>query len=385
MTEPLAIVLITTSFPISGNGSEAAGSFVSDLVEELGKHVKVRVVAPGTSAGREVWCHGVEVFRYPAPDKPLSTLKPWRPDDLLALRTVMQEGRDMTRAAVAAGPTAHVLALWALPSGHWAREVWRESGVPYSVWTLGSDIWSLGRIPMVRGWLRRVLKDAQHCYSDGLKLAEDTRRIAGREVSFLPSTRRIDRSRKALLKSEPPYRLLFLGRWHPNKGIDLLLQALALLGEEDWRRIESLRICGGGPMDLLVKQGVAGLQALGRPVELAGYLDKSAAEEVIVAADYLLIPSRIESIPVVFSDAIKLGCPVLVSPVGDLPQLVGDSPQCGLIAAAVDAESWSRLLSRALTRRPAEFAAGVADRAGRFDLAKLASSIARQHGAKQRG
>lgn len=48
MSAPRALVLIATSFPILGDGSEAAGSFVSDLAEELAKHPPVRVVAPGT-------------------------------------------------------------------------------------------------------------------------------------------------------------------------------------------------------------------------------------------------------------------------------------------------------------------------------------------------
>ena len=183
-----AIVLVTTSFPILGDGSEAAGSFVSDLAEELAKHLPVRVVAPGAHSTREHWADNVEVFRFAAPDKPLSTLKPWMPSDLLAIRRVLAAGEAATREAANAGPTAHILALWALPSGHWARRVSRQAGVPYSVWTLGSDIWTLGRIPVVRSHLRRVLRDAHTCYSDGLKLADDTRAICGREVEFLPST-----------------------------------------------------------------------------------------------------------------------------------------------------------------------------------------------------
>lgn len=384
MSGSAALVMATTSFPIRGDGSEAAGSFVSDLAEELGQRMPVRVVAPGTGSGREAWCPGVEVFRYAAPGKPLSTLKPWLPRDLLALRAVMREGLTMTRAAVTAGPTAHVLALWALPSGHWAREVSRELGTPYSVWTLGSDIWSLGRIPLVRRWLRRVLAHAHTCYSDGLKLAEDTRWISGRAVSFLPSTRRIDRHRTSPLRSSPPYRLLFLGRWHHNKGVDLLIDALGMLGDDDWQRIESVHICGGGPLEPLVKQGVAALRAARRPVELRGFLDKAAAEDAILAADYILIPSRIESIPVVFSDAIKLGCPVLASPVGDLPRLVGAAPACGLLAESVDAGACSALVSRALGEPAERFAEGMANLARQFDLAALARGIADRHGVERR-
>ena len=174
-----AIVLVTTSFPIHGDGSEAAGSFVSDLTEELARREPVRVVAPGATSAREQWSVGVEVFRFAAPERPLSTLKPWNPADLMAIHQVLRAGLDATRDAARAGATAHILALWALPSGYGARRAARESGVPYSVWTLGSDIWTLGRIPLVRGYLRGVLREARTCYSDGLRLAVDTRRIGG--------------------------------------------------------------------------------------------------------------------------------------------------------------------------------------------------------------
>src|SRR5690606_15493109 len=122
-------------------------------------------------------------------------------------------------------------------------------GVDYSVWTLGSDIWTLGRIPFLRGHLHRVLAEARHCFSDGVRLAADTRAIAGREVEFLPSTRNILGSVRGEVRPSPPWRLLFLGRWHPNKGIDLLLEALAGLNDDDWARVESMTICGGGPLD----------------------------------------------------------------------------------------------------------------------------------------
>ncbi len=260
MTVP-CLVLVTTSFPIAGDGSEAAGSFVSDLAEELARHMPVRVVAPGSSSMHEQWAEDVEVFRYAAPAKPLSTLKPWHPAELADLFRVLGAGARATREAVQAGPTAHILALWALPSGEWARQVSRGTGVPYSVWTLGSDIWTWGRIPVIRQLLRRVLRQAYCCYSDGLKLADDTRRIAGRAVEFLPSTRRIDARSDRSPADKPPYRMLFLGRWHPNKGVDLLLDALDLLDDNDWSRIAGVEVQGGGPLDGLVRERVASLRA----------------------------------------------------------------------------------------------------------------------------
>jgi glycosyltransferase involved in cell wall biosynthesis len=371
MSNPPALVLVTTSFPTRGDGSEAAGSFVSDLAEELARYVPTRVVAPGPHSTHETRADGVDVFRFAVPAKPLSTLVPWNPADLLAIRRVLISGQAATRQAVRFGPTAHILALWALPSGHWAR----RTGVPYSVWTLGSDIWSLGRIPVVRSYLRRALRDARTCYSDGLKLLEDTRRIGGREVEFLPSTRRIERVRTAPLKTGPPYRLLFLGRWHSNKGVDLLIDALKLLNNSDWQRIDAVEICGGGPLEAVVRTGVESLRAAGRPVELRGFLSKPAAEDAILRADYLLIPSRIDSIPVVFSDAMKLRCPVLVSPVGDLPGLVNAEPACGMSADDVSAASFADLVSRALHQSVDVFSAGLWACAQRFSLEASAKRI----------
>lgn len=365
-------MLVTTSFPISGDGSEAAGSFVSDLAEELAKHVPVRVVAPGLSRAREQWSPGVEVFRYAAPSKPLSTLKPWQLGDIFR---VLRGGARATRDAVDAGPAAHMLALWALPSGEWARRVSRATGVPYSVWTLGSDIWTLGRIPLIRRLLGRVLYQAQICYSDGLKLSEDTHRIAGRGVEFLPSTRRIEARREGPLADKPPYRLLFLGRWHPNKGVDLLFDALELLGTEDWTRIAAVEICGGGPLEPEVRARVGKLCAWGRPLELLGYLDKASAEAAILRADYLLIPSRIESIPLVFSDAMKLDCPVVCMPTGDLPALTANEPRCGVIASNISSASFAAALSSALIQAPAMFSAGTKARATQFGLDSVARRI----------
>jgi len=375
MSEKSAIVLVTTSFPISGDGSEAAGSFVSDLAEELANHLPVRVVAPGPQNAREKWTNGVDVFRYAAPEKPLSTLKPWHPTDFVKIIRILRSGKAATRTAVEAGTTIHIFALWAIPSGVWARQLSRSTGIPYSVWTLGSDIWTLGRLPLVRQYLWRVLRGAQSLYSDGLQLVKDTRRIAKREVEFLPSTRRIASKRSAPLKGAPPYQLLFLGRWHPNKGIDLLIDALYMLEDEDWRRIKSVEIYGGGPLDALVKTGVRCLQAAGRPVNLGGFLDKSQAEREMLYADWILIPSRIESIPLIFSDAMKASCPVVVTPVGDLRSLVTEG-QCGKVSAGASSFDFCSALRQALSTSPLSLEAGVVNMAARFSLVQVASKIA---------
>jgi glycosyltransferase involved in cell wall biosynthesis len=345
------LVVVTSSFPIRNDGSEAAGSFVADLVDVLAEQVPVRVVAPGTANRVERWSDRVRVHRYVAPGRPLSTLKPWHPAHLVWLLRVLRGGLAATREAIGK-EAGHVLALWGLPCGEWARRAAREAGIGYSVWLLGSDVWTLGRMPIVRAMLTRVIRETAGAYADGYQLADDARQLSGRDIEFLPSTREVVATDSSRLRAAPPYRLLFLGRWHPNKGVDLLLDALASLTDADWARIDRVEIQGGGPLDASVRERASALQAAERPVEVGGFLDKRAAVAAIERCDWLLIPSRIESIPVVFSDAMKLRRPIVATPVGDLPRLIRDY-EVGFCAAAATADAFAAAIRSAIQASPA--------------------------------
>lgn len=371
------LLLVTTSYPDSGDGSEAAGAFVADLARTLAVRGPVRVVAPGKRAGAIETRDGVEIRRFAGTGRPLSLLSPARPADWPAIISTLRSLRAVTLAAGSDGSIAHTLALWVLPSGWAAAALQRAHGVPYSVWALGSDIWSLGRRRGLRPVLRRVARGATHCYADGLQLGDDAARLSSVAFDFLPSTRRLEGQRTRPLASTPPYRLLFLGRWHPNKGIDLLLDALALLDDAAWTRITEMRIAGGGPLEALVRERVAALQSAGRPLRLDGFLDRAQASSAIGDADWLLIPSRIESIPVVFSDAMKLDCPVISTPVGDLPQLFANGAP-GVLADGTAPTDIARAIVMALASNPRLLMPAVRTMAQRFDLQTgLADPLAR--------
>jgi glycosyltransferase involved in cell wall biosynthesis len=366
-----ALILVTSSFPIGGDGSEAAGSFVVDLVEELAQHIEVRVVAPGRTTAREQWVEKVTIHRYAAPVQPLSTLKPWRLSDLRWIWRVWWSGMRATREATA-DASAHVFALWALPCGAWARRAARANGIGYSVWMLGSDVWSLGRLPLMRRMLQTVMRDARHRYADGLQLALDSEAICNLPVEFLPTTRALTTRDPPPTASAPPYRFVFIGRWHRNKGIDLLLDALGLLGDSDWGCIAEVAIYGGGPLRTLVREKAKHLLYAGRPLVIGGFIPKAEAECAIVRADWVLIPSRIESIPVVFSDAMKLSRPVIATPVGDLPQLVAGG--CGIVCTSVDPPAIASAI-RIACRDPEDRVVSLAACAKRFSLHNVARQI----------
>ncbi|MDH4110187.1 MAG: glycosyltransferase [Gammaproteobacteria bacterium] len=370
------LALVSTSYPDGAPGSEAAGSFVEDFAVELSGRVRVSVLAAATA---ESMCRNgnLSIRRFAVPRLPLSLLRATRPADWPAIIDTLRSGSAALDRLCREDRPDHILALWALPSGYWARSSGLRHGIRYSIWALGSDIWSLGRLPLVRGALRRVLADAANRYADGLQLASDVERISGMACSFLPSTRRLPQPTRTTRRSTPPYRLAFLGRWHSNKGVDVLLDALGRLDDGDWKRIAEIRVCGGGALEDAVRQSIGALQAQGRPVSIGGYLDKQAAADLIGGADYLLLPSRIESIPVIFSDAVQAGTPLVATPVGDLPRLFRKY-RVGVISESVEAQGYTSALRAALGTDPRTFESGLVDAMADFDLGAAASRVARE-------
>lgn len=361
--------LITTSYPETCPGTEAAGSFVEDFARELSRHMRVTVVAASTAESLSS-DGGLNVRRFAVSQVPLSLLNPLNPTHWHGIISSLRSGRNALRQLVKDDRPDHILALWALPSGYWAERASRDHELKFSVWALGSDIWGLGKVPLVRQVLKYVLRRADRRYADGFQLASDVERLCGLSCEFLPSTRLLPSGRRDARSRAAPYKLAFLGRWHKNKGIDLLLDALGQLTDQDWTRISGIRINGGGPMHDHVHAATRELIEHGRPVSVGGYLDKAAAAELIGWADYLLLPSRIESIPVIFSDAVQLGTPIIAMPVGDLPRLHAKY-RFGVIAVSTDAAAYAMAIRNALGSNANEFDTGLKAARKDFDLADI--------------
>jgi glycosyltransferase involved in cell wall biosynthesis len=372
------ILLVSTSFPDVAYqaGQEAAGSFVADFVAALGELVRVTAVVPTIQPQpilEQEQNGNITIHRFPVPRLPLSLLKPTNPTHWPAIWHTLRAGQHAVQQIANNQQIDHILALWALPSGQWAR----QTGIPYTIWALGSDIWSLGKVPLVRQQLQTVLRHSAHCFADGYQLAEEVQMLSGRDCHFLPSSRQLTLSQPKQLATAPPYKLAFLGRWHPHKGVDLLLESLHLLTEADWARIAEVRLFGGGPLAELVQTEVAKLQKLGRPITLGGYLDRAGATALYEWADYLLLPSRIESIPVLFSDALQSLCPLISTPIGDLPRLMA-SGSVGLLATDVTPQAYASAIRQAVQRSPMSYQSGLLETASHFSLRSAVNQFLRQ-------
>jgi glycosyltransferase involved in cell wall biosynthesis len=123
-------------------------------------------------------------------------------------------------------------------------------------------------------------------------------------------------------------RILFVGRFDTQKGVDVLLAAMRELGE--------------GACAIVVGSSVAedgARLAIPANVSATGWLPRGVIESLYATADVLAMPSRWEGLPLVALEAMRAGLPVVATRVGGIPEAVVD----GVTGLLVDPDSPAQL------------------------------------------
>jgi glycosyltransferase involved in cell wall biosynthesis len=105
-------------------------------------------------------------------------------------------------------------------------------------------------------------------------------------------------------------RLLYLGRLHPKKGIEKLLEAIAILQDET----VSLALYGAGD-DHYVRNLKSIVRSLGleQAVTFRGHINGQAKLDAFMRADVCVLPSFTENFGVVVGEALAHAVPVIAS------------------------------------------------------------------------
>ena len=154
--------------------------------------------------------------------------------------------------------------------------------------------------------------------------------------------------RPAETRSERPFTIGYIGRLVPEKGVDILLRALAGL-EGEWR----LRVVGGGPArDALA--ALAHTLDISERVVFIGQLPSADLPAEYHRIDALALPSLTrpnwkEQFGRVLVEAMASGVPVIGSDSGAIPAVIGAA---GLVVAEGDADALTKALRR-LREEPA--------------------------------
>lgn len=136
--------------------------------------------------------------------------------------------------------------------------------------------------------------------------------------------------------------LLFVGRIHPKKGIDLLLQAMAagVPDGEDWHLVTVGWDQGGHAAEL---KALAQTLPVASRVHFLGPLYGDAKWSALRHADAFVLPSHSEGLPMSVLEAWSAGLPVLMTRACNLPE----GPAAG---AAIEVETGVGALREGLAR-----------------------------------
>ena len=140
-----------------------------------------------------------------------------------------------------------------------------------------------------------------------------------------------------------PFDLVYVGELRAAKGVETLIDAIALLRREHDLRLTIL-IVGSGPSD-------AALQARareGRIWDSVAFVPPQPIRHALARGSIMIIPSHAESLPYVILEAAAAAQPLVSTNVGGIPEIFG--PHSGELIPANDV----RALAEAIRRKHGE-------------------------------
>jgi len=351
----MRILTITHNYP-RWDG-DRAGAFVARLAAEivaLGHEVRVVAPhAPGAAEGETQ--HGVEIVRARYGPDMLERVgytgalrEPMRATLLAPLMLPPFLGRLWAVAAreVRTFRPDVVHAHWWMPGGWIASRL----GVPYVVTCHGTDVRLLEK-PFWRALAASVMERAGAITTASEFLARDIARflpaVADKiSVTSMPMDIELFARGASAQKASPP-RVLYAGNLIASKGVDVLIEAIAILRN---RGVScALRIVGAGPEEARLR-ALADARALGAAVTWSSFVSQHALPAEFGAATVTALVSRgqAEGLGLVLAEALLAGSAVVGTAAGGIPEVVVDE-RTGLVAKDGDAADLARQIERLLT------------------------------------
>jgi glycosyltransferase involved in cell wall biosynthesis len=127
-------------------------------------------------------------------------------------------------------------------------------------------------------------------------------------------------------------------------GIAELLEAAAMLKAKHLPLL--IKIAGGGPLAGDIRDSITRL-GLGDIVELLGFVSNEDLVRCYQAADMTVMPSQaLEGFGMTIGESLACGTPVLVTPIGGMPEVVAPL-DANLIARSASSSDIAEILGRA--------------------------------------
>ena len=144
-----------------------------------------------------------------------------------------------------------------------------------------------------------------------------------------------------------PPRMIYAGRLSPEKGVKVLIRAIARLKNANFAPLPQVTLAGDGPqrkeLELLVDQ--LGCRDL---IRFAGQLNRSGLSMEFELADLCIQPSLTEGYSKAWLDAMAHGLPVISSRVGAAAGVIGERHERGWLVNPGDENTLASVIGEVL-------------------------------------
>src|SRR3990172_9317479 len=285
------ILIVNSEYPPIGGGASNASAHTAQSLVELGQQVTVMTSAY-KDLPRSEEVNGVRVLRLRALSNKTDRSSTWVQISFMMSASLIGLWRvNRLRPDVA-------LAFFGAPSGvaAWFWSLFFK--FPFVVSLRGGDVPGFRPYDFARQHrllaplLRRVWRRASAVVAN----SEGLRKLGqafepSLPIQVIPNGVNLEKF-KSGDRSWEPVKLLFVGRVVYQKGLDLLLQALAGLRESDWQ----LDIVGDGPRLERLRDQTAHL-GIEKKVSFPGWQSREALPKTYQQANLFVYPSRHEGMP----------------------------------------------------------------------------------------
>lgn len=351
----MRVLLINSEYPPIGGGAGNASANLAQALARRGLEVTVLTARFGDLPRKEQQ-GGVRVVRVASMRR--------RADRSGAL----EQGSFMVAGSLSAMGVVRrwrpdvVLAFFGVPGGAVALFLRLAFGLPYLVSLRGGDVpgfrpYDFATYHRLMGPLIRWVWRRAHSVvanSGGLRQLAQAfdDRVA---IEIIPNG--VDLQRYDVPAREwDPAQLLFVGRVVYQKGLDLVLGALAELQQLRW----TLVVAGDGPLREALQAQAESLR-MGERLRFAGWLGRDDLLREYRNANLFVFPSRHEGMPNAVLEAMASGLPVIASHIAGNEELVVPG-ETGMLVPANDVAALRQALGALIPDGVQRAAMGAAGR-----------------------
>jgi L-malate glycosyltransferase len=262
---------------------------------------------------------------------------------------------------------------FAVPAGVVAWWLSRLTGIPYVLTVHLGDVPG-GVTEKTSVWFRWVYPFTRVIWRDASHIAavsEFTRSLAlknyNEEIQVIPNGVDVNTLKPECICLNNPPRIIFAGRFMPQKNPLQVIQILSQLRELQWQCV----MIGDGPLANDVKRAVAdsGLQSR---FQFTGWVGGVEVLNWFNRSDILFMPSLSEGLPVVGVEALSKGLAIVASQVGGFVDLI-ENGKNGYLIRQEDASGFLTVLRELLSdsERLLSFRNASLQRSWQFDINQI--------------